>query len=113
MKKIVFVLAILCFMTVINASAQKVNQKSPDKKTHTESNVIDSEDELLAASKAAALDPNIVVRKKGNNVVYLRKVIDPKTRQETLIKVRYESKTGKFVEIPKVDSKGGKLKPRG
>lgn len=99
MKKIVFVFSILCFLFVMNGNAQKTPVKSQEMKISTDSKTELSDADKQAASRVAAADPSIVVRKKGKQVTYLRKVVDQQTREETLREVRYDAKSRKFVDV--------------
>lgn len=113
MKKIVFVLSILCLLAVVNIDAQIV--VPGEKTTDSPKNIGDkvetqlSKAELRMAIKKANASPDIIVEKRGKETLFFRRSINLSTGKQQMARVAYVSKTGEFVEVVESPGDRGKI----
>lgn len=112
MKKIVFVLSILCFMAVMNVNAQIVvpGKKAPDAPQNVGKSAAPqlSKAELRQAIKKADAAPDMIVEKRGNETIFLRRVADSSNGRQYYTRVAYIPKSGKFIDLQEVESPANK-----
>lgn len=112
MKKIAFVLSILCFLTVLNVSAQIVipGEKTTDSPQNVgkQAETKLSKADLRIAMRKASANPNMITQKKGKETIFLRKEVDPATGRQIYTRVSYAPQSGEFVEYIKGPGDGTK-----